>query len=57
MEERMYLHFFKISKISLHTNKGCGGVVSTPSSLTKRSRIRAPLGTELPLLGSALPPM
>jgi len=38
------------------TNKGCGGVVSTPSSLTEMSRVRAPLGTESPLLGSALPP-
>ena len=31
-------------------------MVSTPSSLTKRSRVRVPLGTESPLLGSALPP-
>jgi len=38
------------------TNKGCGGVVSTPSSLTKRSQVRFPLGTESPLLGSALLP-
>ncbi|KAG5568170.1 hypothetical protein H5410_064813 [Solanum commersonii] len=38
------------------TNKGCGEVVSTPSSLTKRSQVRFPLGTESPLLGSALPP-
>uniref|UniRef100_A0A0V0IEH8 Putative ovule protein n=1 Tax=Solanum chacoense TaxID=4108 RepID=A0A0V0IEH8_SOLCH len=35
------------------TNKGCDGVVSTPSSLAKRSRVRFPLGTESPLL---LPP-
>ncbi|KAG5604528.1 hypothetical protein H5410_026020 [Solanum commersonii] len=41
----MYLKFI--------TNKGCGEVVSTPSSLIKRSRVRFPLGTESPLLGSA----
>ncbi|KAG5575359.1 hypothetical protein H5410_055493 [Solanum commersonii] len=37
-------------------DKGCGGVVSTHSSLTKRSQVRFPLGTESPLLGSTLPP-
>ncbi|KAH0660630.1 hypothetical protein KY285_029241 [Solanum tuberosum] len=44
----------KLNGIRL-TNKSCGGVVSTPSSLTKRSRVRASLGTESPLLGRALP--
>lgn len=34
---------------------GCGRVVSTPSSLTKRSRVRVSLGIESPLLGNALP--
>ena len=38
----------------INTNKGCGGVVSTPSYLTKRSQVRVPLGTESPLLGSVL---
>ncbi|KAG5583525.1 hypothetical protein H5410_054152 [Solanum commersonii] len=49
------------SKVSERSNLAASGnlpssIRSTPSSLTKRSQVRAPLGTESPLLGCALPP-